>query len=175
MLDRQGFSLAFVFDLSYAFFSFLKFLSKLERALGGMFWVFTRFFFEYFSVLLAVFATGCITWLDSDSDFSYNLCFLAINSPFVFDRKSLIFLHYSSGFYFLSFLDMLFSLGSFYFDIVCFVLYWDVILGLGRFEEGAVFGGGLGRLIGGLRKGLSVVFVYFGGVLDSYGEIEIFW
>ena len=109
MLDRQGFSLAFVFDLSYAFFSFLKFLSKLERALGGMFWVFTRFFFEYFSVLLAVFATGCITWLDSDSDFSYNLCFLAINSPFVFDRKSLIFLHYSSGFYF-----------SFYLSLICF-------------------------------------------------------
>jgi len=41
-------------------------LSRLERALGGMFCVLTKFFLEYFYVLFAVLDTGSISWLDYD-------------------------------------------------------------------------------------------------------------
>lgn len=57
-LVLHGFSLAFVRDLSSTFtagFGLFGFLSKEERALGGICCVLMRFFFlEYFYVLLAV-------------------------------------------------------------------------------------------------------------------------
>jgi hypothetical protein len=71
------------------------FLSREERALGGICWVLIRFFFlEYFSVLLAVLGTPSrMTWLESDSDFSSYFFFLPPRrSPLVLERKSLIFL-----------------------------------------------------------------------------------
>jgi hypothetical protein len=95
----------------------MGFLSREDRAFGGICWVFMRFFFlEYFSVLLAVFGMpSMMTWLDSDSDFSYSF-FLRPprRSPLVFDRKSFIFLLLSPLVSTFSFYLMIFSVFAVY-------------------------------------------------------------